>query len=267
MESFREGNISGADIGEKPEEKLLNETEKTKEILEGCFYENEEAFNNKDLRQLARLESQSRKTENKKNWSPEKEAERCDLKKKMEKTLSEMTPQAVSSFWKEKEREFCENYGRAKDSEAAGVYSGIKSGVLIELIAAKALRKVPNLEVKMASSKEDIYDKIDFFCIYGNIILAVQVKNKYREDMKLAGDNVLENVGVATSDPKKNEFIAGSSSLEKELDLKNRGIEVKKIWLIVPTQDKIGDGGEYNFGLGKKVELKAMEILGIQKAK
>jgi hypothetical protein len=262
MENFRRENMAEADIGENPEEKLLNETEKTKKILEGCFYENEESFDSKDLRQLARLESQFNKWEEKKNWLPEKEVERCDLKKKMEKNLSKMTPQEVSKFWKEKEREFSENYGRSRGAEAISMYSSMKSGIINELIAAKALSKVPNLKVEMASSKADIHDKIDFLCIYGNIVLAVQVKNKSRKDMKLAGDQVLENVGDAASEPRKKEFNAGCSAFEKELDLKNRGIELKRIWLIVPSQDKIGDGGEYDFQLGKEIELSVREILG-----
>lgn len=256
MENFREENIEKANICGKPEERVLNETEKTEKVLEGCLYENKETFDNKDLRQLARLESQFNKTENRKKWSFENETERCELKKKLEKTLLGQEPKKVSEFWKNNEREFCDTFGRARSREAETQFNLLRSGVLNEIIATKILSKLLGFEVAMSSSPVDIKDKIDLFCFSEKIILAVQVKSKSIKDMRRGRDEVIESVGISSPELKKNEFIAGCSALEEQLDLKNRGIELKKVWLIIPLQDKRGDGGEYDAFLDKEVKGK-----------
>lgn len=260
MESFKGENMErenpASDIEIEKKDGASAERKSIGEALEDYSFEPKESFDPQELKKLAKLEGYTTGKKEKSEWGSEKETERCELRKTLEATLEKKKPNEVSDFWKRNRNEYGDNFGRGRQEQADHSFQLLKHGILNEIIATKILRKLPGFKVAISSSRADIKNKIDLFCFSEKIILAVQVKSKSRKDMARQREDVLEEVGVQTSDPKKNEFIAGCLQLENELGLKDRGIEVKKIWFIIPSEDKKGDGGEYDTFLDKEVREK-----------
>ncbi len=237
----------------------------------GCFFDAEKEFMPNDLSRLAKLEKRFIREEKRKEWPVEKEMERCSLKKRLEKKLLSKNPKEIEKYWRNNEHEYRDSFGRGEEIKSKDSFESLKHGVLNEIIADKILKKIPDFRFKMTSSGIDIYQKIDTLGYSNNekIIFAVQIKygsirnigerGKKKSEEELE-DGIVQEIDSEGGELKKNEFLNGCLKLEKELSLEDPSIVVKNIWIIIPSEYKIGEGGNYQDKLEKIIIKKIEEI-------
>lgn len=230
-------------------------------LLKKYVFEPKEEFGYKELGELARLESGFRG----KKLSGKEIVRLCELKKILELTLFKKKPEEIRAFWKNNEQEFFDKFGRAKRKESEEGLHAMKSGISNEIIAAKLLNKIAGLPVKITTPEIDLNNQIDLLCFLGGkVVLVIQVKSKSQSAMQIHREEVVENVGPISSEPKKNAFIEGCLKLEKELRSKDPGIVLKKIWLTIPKASKKGKGGEYESWLETEFKRGINKIISVK---
>jgi len=216
--------------------------------------------NTKEIEELSMLQREYTEKREVSTWTTEKEIQRCNLKNKIKMFLLEKTPEEVEKYWIEKEL-ICKNrFGKDRSvSEREDFFEALKHGILNEMIAWKILEKVPNFRFRAASPSVDIHYKIDFLghSRDAKTILAVQVKHGSRKRDKIVQE--LNNLEKETLDKKR--FVRGCMRFRKELGLEKRGIDLKSIWIVIPSEDKIGEGGNYEKRLENVIVSEIERIL------
>ncbi len=237
-----------------------NQSEQLKGLLEDYFFDSQGKFDYKDLQKLAKLQKGNRAKRN--NWTRDNEIKRCSLMKELETHLLKKDEREVEKFWERNENEYSAYYGRSDRGESSASFETLKHGVLNEIIANKILNKLSEFQFEMTTSEMDIDHKIDIigFSNDNKTILAIQVKQgsrytqektqEVREINKLQGNNKEENA-----------FFGGCSHLKNELELGDKDIILKNLWITIPAKEKIGEGGECSYRLQKSIVENIQKIL------
>ncbi len=248
----------------EPEEKRESGAENIEESLKDYFFGCEEKFEANDWKNLAKLEGEFTKKQEKLKWSREKEIERCNLKKKLMLSFFEKNPKEAESYWKKNQREYDDYFGRGRNmEEKTRSFELLKQGVLNEIIANKMLAGIGGFKFKITSSEADIDLKIDTLG-YSNSekkVVAVQIKQGSKE-RRINMNELVREINGSENKQEEKDFFSGCISLDK--DLKEKGgdeIEVKKIWISIPRRYRVGDGGNFEYGLGKSITGKVREII------
>lgn len=264
------GNFESKIFEQAENEEKQNPLEKAMDKFSFLTKDNEE-FSSKDLRELARLEGYYSVHKKRLEWGKtSEEIKRCELRKKIETMLLAKKPEEIVKFWKDNLNEYCDNFGRARGEEGKRNFELLKHGILNELIANRIFGKIPGFQVRITNSEIDIDNGIDLLVFSSEdekTILAIQVKTKSRKDMKIEKEKVIQEIGAGSViSPEKKKFFNGCLDLEKKIkndeNLKDQEIKFKNLWVIIPSEDKIGEGGEFNEKLKKEFEKGFEEILG-----
>jgi len=258
-----------------PENNLMESKPEKGELEEALekylFHSEENKFGEKKKKRLAKKEKYYYSKKEHSNWPEEYEIERCNLRKQLEEVLVQKKTEEIEKYWKNNKEEFYNYYGRSGNNEEKNkLFESLKHGILNEIIARwaldKELNKFGDFQIKITTSKVDVKDKIDVICFSekDKTVLAVQVKNGSRKSEDVKENGVIQEISGESGEIKemdKREFSEGCSRLEKELDYEGIQTEMKKIWLVIPSEDKVGEGGEYKYRLEEDIKNGLKEML------
>lgn len=288
----------GADFNSEVKSGVKEEKE-YQELVEAMkekyCYNSAEKFDDKALSKLAHLERYGSLRKNDMIWE-EKEAERCELKKRLEAEVLDKSPMEAAKFWKDLQDKYCNKFdekikgeeeyspkslkkkklkrrtildeedeevgkGLNHSKEADDSFKMMMGGIESEMVAHNVLKKVLNCDVKMTNSRTDMNNKIDMIAVSDKDFLAIQVKTSLLDSMRKNGIDMIEEVGPESKEPEKRKLFEGSSRMADELNLKARGVSMKTLWITLPREYKSDGSGAYDLRLEKEAKYRLDKIL------